>query len=324
MIGQISICRSIALNSSVGPCGWPAQAALYRSRRTHAAAARYNMAMKSNPPETAAVLRHYDSDPEHEWTRMDRHRMEFATTLRALREWLPPPPARVLDCGGGPGRYAIELVRLGYRVTLFDLSEGNLALARMKLAEAGVSVEAIEHGTALDLSRFADGAFDAVLLMGPLYHLLEYGDRLRAVQESARVLRPGGPLFAAFVTRFGAHRFAAAKMPAAPLRELGFDAIERIGHEGPDKQGFVGYYVHPDELTPLLADAGLRADAILALEGILARLEELGVNALQGDAWQYWCDYTWRIARDPNIRGAADHLLAIARHASSLGLRALP
>ena len=83
-----------------------------------------------------AVANLYDSMSEHEWARMDRHRTEFYVTLRALREHLPPPPARVLDCGGGPGRYAVELARWGYDVTLFDLSAGNLALAREKTAEA--------------------------------------------------------------------------------------------------------------------------------------------------------------------------------------------
>src|SRR5512136_2362422 len=98
----------------------------------------------------------YDKDPQHEWERMDRHRTEFAVTLRAMHEYLPSPPARVLDCGGGPGRYAIELARQGYDVTLFDLSAGNLALAREKADEAGVMLAGVEQGTALDLSWFAD------------------------------------------------------------------------------------------------------------------------------------------------------------------------
>ena len=127
--------------------------------------------MDSSVAEAVAQL--YDSMTEREWARMDRHRTEFYVTLRALREHLPPPPARVLDCGGGPGRYAVELARWGYDVTLFDLSTGNLALAREKAAEAGVTLAGFEQGTALDLSRFADHSFDAVLLMGPLYHLLE-------------------------------------------------------------------------------------------------------------------------------------------------------
>lgn len=78
------------------------------------------------------VAVHYDAHPEHEWERLQRHRTEFAVTLRALDTYLPPPPATILDIGGGPGRYAIELARLGYEVTLLDLSQANLALAKDK------------------------------------------------------------------------------------------------------------------------------------------------------------------------------------------------
>lgn len=87
-----------------------------------------------------AVQRLYDAAPANEWIRMDRHRTEFAVTQRALQEYLPPSPARILDCGGGPGRYAVELARQGYQVVLFDLSAGNLALAQEKATEAGVAL----------------------------------------------------------------------------------------------------------------------------------------------------------------------------------------
>ena len=80
------------------------------------------------------IQRYYGQEAEAEWRRLDRHRTEFAVTLRALGEHLEPPPARVLDCGGGPGRYAIELARQGYEVTLFDLSPECLQLARSKAA----------------------------------------------------------------------------------------------------------------------------------------------------------------------------------------------
>ncbi|HEX6386847.1 MAG TPA: methyltransferase domain-containing protein [Anaerolineae bacterium] len=84
------------------------------------------------------VERHYYQQAQREWERLERHRTEFAVTLRALADCLPPPPATILDVGGGPGRYAIALTQRGYTVTLLDLSRNNLALARVKAQEAGV------------------------------------------------------------------------------------------------------------------------------------------------------------------------------------------
>jgi ubiquinone/menaquinone biosynthesis C-methylase UbiE len=139
--------------------------------------------------------------------------------MRALLDHLPPAPSRVLDCGGGPGHYAIELAGRGYEVILFDLSAGSLRLAQEKAAQAGVALAGCEQGTATDLSRFPDDAFDAVLLMGPLYHLLEEEDRLQALVEARRALKPGGFLFTAFITRYAVPRWAAVHEPSWPLEK---------------------------------------------------------------------------------------------------------
>ena len=269
---------------------------------------------------TASVSEHvarlYDSMSEREWTRMERHRTEFALTLRALAQHLPPPPAHILDCGGGPGRYAIELARQGYQVTLFDLSSGNLALARQKAAEAGVTLAGIEQGTALDLSRFPAAGFDAVLLMGPLYHLLEEAERTQALAEATRVLKPGGPLFATFITRYAAHRDAAAKYPTEPVDRPGlYEEIERSGKLPPmpaEQPAFVAYFAHPTEVSPLCWRAGLEVEAVLGLEGHVSVIENTAVNALTGPVWDWWVEANWRVAADPAIHGAVEHLLVVA------------
>jgi len=268
--------------------------------------------------DAAAVERLYDSMTEREWARMDRHRTEFYVTLRALREHLPPPPARVLDCGGGPGRYAVELARWGHDVTLFDLSAVNLALAREKAAEADVTLAGCEQGTALDLSRFADHSFDAVLLMGPLYHLLAVAERRRALAEARRVLRPGGPLFAAFITRYAAHRDAAVGYPTEPVDRPGlYERIEADGVLPPTTSGdptFTAYFARPEEVAPLCWETGFEVATVLGTEGLVSVIEDQAVNGLTGPAWDWWTEANWRAALDPSLHGAGEHLLVVARN----------
>jgi SAM-dependent methyltransferase len=262
-----------------------------------------------------AVISLYDNGTQREWEREDRHRTEFAVTRRALAQYLPPPPARILDCGGGPGRYAIPLAQQGYDVTLFDLSAGNLAFAREKAAEAGTSL-AFEHGTALDLSRFAAASFDAVLLMGPLYHLLDEEERLTALREARRVLIPGGPIAAAFISRYAGHREGAMRCPTEPIEIPGlYEEIERTGRL-PPREGvdFVAYFAHPTEVEPLVRRAGYDVIEVLGVEGLVSIIERVAVNALTGPAWDWWLEANWRAAHDPTILGAVEHMLVIGRN----------
>jgi S-adenosylmethionine-dependent methyltransferase len=271
--------------------------------------------LSSSDAMRLAVQRLYDAAPESEWARMDRHRTEFAITSRALREYLPRPPARILDCGGGPGRYAIELAGYGYEVVLFDLSAGNLDLARQKAAEAGVMLAATVQGTALDLGCFADGEFDAVLLMGPLYHLLEEFERRQALAEAWRVLKPGGPLFAAFIARYAAHRDCVAGYPDLMLAQRDeYDRILADGKLPPRDDGrvaFVAYFAHPTEVAPVCWASGFEVAAVFGVEGVVSAAEE-EINKLDGPGWEAWTQVNWQVASDPCIHGGVEHLLVVA------------
>jgi ubiquinone/menaquinone biosynthesis C-methylase UbiE len=273
------------------------------------------MTIARQGPIGQLIERYYDQQSEIEWERMDRHRTEFAVTLRAMADHLPPPPARVLDCGGGPGRYSIELARQGYEVTLFDLSAGNLVFAEDKAAEAGVTLAAYEQGTATNLSRFHDDAFDVVLLMGPLYHLLEEGERQQALTEARRVLKPGGCLLVAFISRYAALRYAAAHEPNWPLEEPeAFESVLNTGimpPRGEDGSAFIAYFAHPSEVIPLCESAGFEVVTVLGVEGLVSIIEA-EVNALSGKAWELWVDLNYRVAPDPSIHGCVEHLLAVA------------
>lgn len=253
----------------------------------------------------------YDEHAEYEWERLERHRMEFAMNLRMLEEYLPKPPVRVLDVGGGPGRYAIHLALAGYEVTLLDLSANNLALARRKAAEAGATLAGFVHGNALDLGAFAPASFDAVLVMGPMYHLVTHSDRLQALREAHRILKPGGVAAVAFINRYAWIRSHQADWTVRNLHRVRHELATglRFSAEGgfPD-----AWSAHPAEVRPLLEEAGFSFVEMLASEGLRSDIDG-PVNDLQGEDWEAWIDLNYRIGKDPTVHGASIHLLAVAR-----------
>ncbi len=272
--------------------------------------------MPKDNPIMSNVQAFYDQNPEAEWTRLDRHRTEFAVTLRALREFLPKPPASVLDIGGGPGRYAIALTSQGYAVTLVDISEASLTLAQEKALAAGVALEQVLSANALDLSALSSAAYDGVLLMGPLYHLLTEEERFQAVNEARRVLKHNGVIFAAFITRFAPFRDSAQGYP-----EWVVENWEYAGHilktgVYDRARGFTNaYFAHPGEIVPFMEAAGFTTLSVVGCEGVVAGHEDK-INALSGEAWERWVDLNYRLGQDPYLWGAADHVLYVGRKAA--------
>lgn len=259
------------------------------------------------------IENYYDRGAEREWERLARHRTEFVITLRVFEAHLPSPPARILDCGGGPGRYAIELARRGYQVTLFDLSAENLNLARAKADEAGVVLEDIRQGTALDLSAFADEYFDAVLLLGPLYHLMEAQERAEVITQARRVLRSGGPLFAAFISRYAGHRYAIANDPDWVVQQPAVEeTLLQSGKLPPRQDGqFSAYMAHPTEIPHLFWMAGLEVVGTYGVEGLASMIDER-LNAISGQTWDRWCEINFQVAQDAAIHAAVEHLLVVS------------
>lgn len=265
---------------------------------------------------------HYDQNAEREWERLERHRTEFAVTCQVLSEFLPSPPGKILDIGGGPGRYTIYLTQQGYYVQLIDVSRRCLDLAIERSVAEGIYLPTPMQGNALSLPDRAPGAnedyaglFDAVLLMGPLYHLLDEEDRLTAVKEAYRVLRSGGLIFAAFLTRFAPLRDIAIHSPAW-IREYPDRFIQLLemgqnpAHE--DSTFPESYFAHPDEIEPIMAQGGFRMELLQGCEGLVAGHEDL-VNSLEGELWDKWVEVNYRVGREPSMRGASDHLLYVGR-----------
>jgi ubiquinone/menaquinone biosynthesis C-methylase UbiE len=166
--------------------------------------------------EEKLTLKVYSKDPEREWKRLSNdpfRRLEFDTTMHFLKGYLPKR-GLILDAGGGPGRYTIELAKMGYDIVLLDFVPANLELAKKMIARAGVEnkVKAIVQGSIVDLSKFKDNTFDAVICLGgPLSHVHPEKDRKRAVSELRRVAKPNTPIVISVMGKF-------ATIMAAPRR----------------------------------------------------------------------------------------------------------
>lgn len=255
----------------------------------------------------------YDQSAYYEWGRLERHRTEFAVTLRVMEEYLPPPPARILDVGGGPGRYALHLAAQGYEVTLVDLSSNLLEFAKQKSQESGTALADYVHANALNLDRLEPAYYDAVLLMGPLYHLIDLEQRRRAVQEVKHVLKSGGEIFASFITRYAPLRDAAKYDPARIINKAAQhkEILETGVHRHPEAGGFTyAYFAHPSEIKPFMEEAGFKTLDLVACEGVVSMIEEK-INELTGDLWDAWVDLNYRLGKDSTVHGTAEHLLYV-------------
>ncbi len=267
------------------------------------------------------VRAYYDSFGASEWSRLDRPHdgiLEFALTVRTLSAHLPSD-SRILDIGGGPGRYTLWLAERGYRVVLGDLSPQLIAIARQKIAASSAAhrVEEIVVADACDLSRWQDASFDAVLALGPFYHLIQPDDRQRAARELVRVLRPGGIAFIALMPRYMFVRRTLAL--AEEQHHLASPAfVARLLTEGVfvnDRPGKLteGYGVRPEEVAPFFAGHGLAMRTLLATESIVPDLQAEVAALATTDHAAY--DATLGIltgaASDPSILGMANHLLFV-------------
>ncbi len=255
------------------------------------------------------IQRYYEGYDE--WTRLERHQTEFAITKRYLDRYVPAG-ARVLDAGGGPGRYALYLASRGHRVVLLDLVEKHIALAREKAVEAGVQLERTLCGDALKLSSYALGTFDTILLMGPLYHLTKAEDRTTALQQSLSLLRPGGVLIASFISVY-APLLDLLKNYPEQLTDAG--EVLRYFHNGENnaQEGFTSaYFTTPEEAQALMARAGLTPLAFAGVEG-LPCIREQQMQELPGPIFQQYLDIVEQLAGDPHTFGSCEHYLAVGR-----------
>jgi ubiquinone/menaquinone biosynthesis C-methylase UbiE len=260
---------------------------------------------------------HYSQGKESARLSDERGELERLRTQAILARHLPRAPAEILDVGGAAGIYAFPLATQGYQVHLIDPVELHLEQARTYAATSGVTLSSITRGVARRLD-IPSGSADAVLLLGPLYHLVEHSDRQQALREARRVLKPHGVLFAAAISRFASliDGLSSGFFQDAEFRKIVAADLASGQHRNPTNQPayFTTAYFHrPEGLAVEAHDAGFGDVQILAVEGpawSATRFREAWDDPAQRESLM---ELLSLIEREPSVLGASAHLMAVAK-----------
>ena len=265
------------------------------------------------------VKRNYSPLVEYEWKRLIAdpfHRLEYETSHRFLGKYLPKK-GLILDAGGGPGRYTIDLAKAGHQMVLLDPVPEHLEYASKKIDEAGVSgkVNAILEGTITNLSRYKTGTFDAVICLGgPLSHVQPASARRKAVVELVRVAQKKAPIFISVMSRYG----VLLATPQGWPQEAGLTGhFRKIVYHGDDTMWRGKGYCHfftSKELKELVRREKVAVLAMVGLEGLIPN-EGSGNDFAKNypKAWKNWLSIHERTCTDPFVVDASAHMMIIAR-----------
>jgi S-adenosylmethionine-dependent methyltransferase len=251
----------------------------------------------------------YDTEYD-EWERLEHHKIEFDITIRFLDDFIKGENLDIFDIGGGPGRYSMYLRERGHKVTLLDLSKKNIEVARRKSLEKGIALEGYIHGNALELEGIKH-QYDVILMMGPLYHLMEESERRMAVEGALKLLKHNGIMIVTFISSY------------APIQDylLHLYPIESVqdllsylqNGENKEGKGFTtAYFINPNEAKEFMNSCGLKEVTFAGIESILS-CKEKEINLLDESEYRKWIELGYRLSTEENLIGSSQHLLYIGR-----------
>lgn len=262
--------------------------------------------------ETTKTIRDfYNAAVQGEWNRI-AGRPEFYLTCRMLDRYIKPGD-KVLDIGGGPGRYSLYLAEKGCDVTLFDLSPENTKFAAEMAVEQGLSIKTIT-GDAREADKLINGQFDHVLLMGPMYHILEEKDRITAVNAAINLMKSKGIIFVSFINMFAGMIYAMKYQPdivGDPAEREYYNAfIENRSFSG--KAFTQAYFAKQDEILPFMEQFPLEKLHFFGQEGITAPCEGNIMSQAKEivDLWLELCEKIWE---REELLSLSEHLMYVGK-----------
>ena len=263
-----------------------------------------------------AIAKYYANAAEEDRLTQGAALLEEARTRELIQRYAPVPPAVVLDIGGGAGAYSFWLAELGYQVHLVDAAPRLIDEARRRSAgRRPLASCSVGDARALE---FPDKTADIVLLLGPLYHLTDKADRATALTEANRVLKRGGWLFGAVISRWAS---ALDGLSRDLLQDARFAAIVKRDlaegqHRNPTERldYFTTAYFHqPGDAVTELSAAGFRDARIYAIEGPGWLLPDVAERMRDPRRRADLLEVARSLESEPALLGVSAHLLGIAR-----------
>lgn len=260
-------------------------------------------------------------DPDVVWyykrgreaTRLARNcRLEEARTRHILARRLPKAPQTIVDVGGGAGAYAFWLTSLGYRVHLVEPVALHLEQADTTARQTGVSLGGLRQADARNLP------FDAALLLGPLYHLTDRSERIAALREAHRVLRPGGMVFAAAIGRYSmaVDGFFRDLISDPSFVETMRRSTRGGQHRNPGRTSglFTTSYFHrAEELQEEVAASGFTGIELLAIEGAWPCIPDFERKWQDARFRALLMETIEQMESDLSVVGLGGHIMAVGR-----------
>lgn len=264
------------------------------------------------------ALNHYASGQEQERLSTGAGLLELTRTQELLCRYLPPPPAVIFDVGGGSGVYSYWLAEQGYEVHLIDAVPLHIEQAqRFSQAQPDYPLTSLAVGDARQLNR-ADDSVDAVLLLGPLYHLTERPERLVALREAHRILRTGGLAFAVGISRFAS---TLDGLVQGYLDDPEFSLIVQRDlahgqHRNPNNHPAyftTAFFHHPEELRAEVEEAGFHYERTLAIEGPAWLLQNFSEHWNELGRRERLLEAIRWLETEPSMLGMSAHIMVVAR-----------
>lgn len=261
------------------------------------------------------IIVHYDQGGEHERLASPQGRLEFERSKDIITRNLFKVPAKILDLGGGTGHYSFWLANLGYEVHLVDAMENHIETAKKVVQFC--SLASITVGDARN-TRFSDESFDVVLMLGPLYHLTDKRDRLKALAEAKRILKPGGRLMAVCISKYASlvDGYHCGFIDDDYFRTIVYQDLVDGQHRNPENHPnyFTTTKFHePSEFQSEIEEAGFSDIRLHAVEGFAAQVPNLRERMDNSNQKAILFDHLTAVESDQSLLGVSPHIMAIAR-----------